>query len=198
MNGQRRCRAREEHAHQVKQSGFCLTCCACPESKGRVTSHFGNGFSLIELVVVLVLMGMLAGTAAVSVRGVVVRQDLSRAAEIVEQFDTALRRTARHQRRSLVGVVNRAGQSLSIETARDNRRTFKLPRQVTIDSIRFATSNRNQLQDRIVVNGDGVGFSYAIRLAYGETDRWVFFAGGSGQVVHGLSGDSINSLLAVR
>lgn len=160
-------------------------------------------FSLIELVVVMVLMAILASVATVSVRGVIVRQRLSRAAEIVEQFDTALRRQARQERRRVVGVIDRSqgrlivGQ-LAAGQPDQNSRRFQLPSQVTVDSIRLGNNRFRNAATPIVANGDGSSPSYAIRLASGKTRRWVFLVGGTGQVVHGLSSASVDQILGIR
>ena len=80
------------------------------------------GFSLIELVVVLLLMAIMASMATIGLQGVVIRGRLVRAAEVVEQFDTALRRQARNQRprgrrrhRSRPATLDRRSVRQSIE-----------------------------------------------------------------------------------
>ena len=156
------------------------------------------GFSLIELVVVLVLMAILASTATVSIRGIIIRQRLARAAEVLEQFDTALRRQARNGRRRVVGVIDRGRRRLVIEQSNGKARTFTMPKQVSIDSVRFGVSPATRSGTRIIASGQGSSESYAVRLVGGQTRRWVFFAGGTGQVVHNLDSVSVDLLLGSR
>jgi prepilin-type N-terminal cleavage/methylation domain-containing protein len=156
------------------------------------------GFSLIELVVVLVLMAVMASLATLSVRGVLARQRLARAAEVVEQFDTALRRSARNQRRVVTGMIDRSRSRLIIGQPDDPARAFRLPGHVAILSVRYRTQSTPAGRSRILALGDGSSPSYAVGLASGGARRWVLFAGGTGQVVHGLDAASIDSLLGTK
>ncbi len=165
----------------------------------KTPSYPARGISLVELIVVLVLMGILASMATVSIRGVILRQRLARAAEVVEQFDTALRRSARNARRQVVGVIDRNHRRLTIGQVDRNARTFTLPNQVSIDSVRLARSSlATGSVNQIVAAGDGSSASYAVRLVSGHDTRWVVFAGGTGQVIHDLDRASVDFLLGTR
>ena len=157
-----------------------------------------RAFSLIELVVVLVLMAVMASVATISIRGAVVRQRLSRAAEVVEQFDTALRRQARYQRRKVVGVIDRSQGRMTVDPGNDRPISFELPNHTSIDSIRFGRSRPSRSDSRVLADSDGSSTSYAVRLSVGETKRWVLLIGGTGQVIHDLTDRSVASLLGAR
>ena len=148
--------------------------------------------------VVLVLMALLASLATTSVRAVVLRQRLARAAEVVEQFDRALRRSARYQRRNVAGAIDRRRGRFSVAESAERTSVFDLPRQVSIDAIRFGTRRSSAIGETLVASGDGATASYAIRLQCGDASRWVLMVGGSGQVVHDLNQSSIDSILGTR
>ncbi len=157
-----------------------------------------RGFSLIELVVVLVLMAVIASLATLSLRGVIARQRLGRAIEVIEQFDTALRRSARDQRRQVAGVIDRGRGRLTVDPSGDPSRTYTLPRQVSIDAIRFGPVSSSRTGSQIIANADGSSPSYALRLASGDTRRWIFLVGGSGQVVDDFNDMAVDLALGMR
>ncbi|MCS7465532.1 type II secretion system GspH family protein [Stieleria sp. ICT_E10.1] len=169
---------------------------------GRVERSDGGtiirGFSLIELIVVLVLMAVIASLATLSVRGVIARQRLGRAVEVIEQFDTALRRSARDQRRQVAGVIDRARARMTVDPSGDPSRTYTLPRQVSIDAIRFGPVQRSAAGAQVIANADGSSPSYALRLASGDTRRWIFLVGGSGQVVDDFNDTAVELALGMR
>lgn len=152
-------------------------------------------FSLIELVVVLMLMALIASVATVSLRGYVVRGRLARAAEIVEQFDLAMRRQARRRRMPVTGIIQPVSRSLVIQATDSSGRTFQLPRQVNVASVIVQKVSSTDQSRQLPVGNDGSSPSYAMKLSVGDASRWVFVSGGSGQMVHGLPTDRINALL---
>lgn len=188
---------REGH-NDGAQSIAPIACVPALAGSRRKPFHRRCGFSLIELVVVVVLMGILASLASMSVRGVIVRQRLARAIEVVEQFDTALRRSALIQRREVTGVIDRNRHRLVVDSAGDTSITFKLPNQVNIDGVRFAASHGSSPANRFVVGSQGTSSSYALRLVSGTTERWVLFVGGTGQIIHDVDRDSVNALLGAK
>ncbi|QEG02839.1 hypothetical protein Mal15_69600 [Stieleria maiorica] len=157
-----------------------------------------RGFSLIELIVVLVLMAILASLTTFSLRGVIARQRLGRAVEVVEQFDTALRRAARHHRRRVAATIDRGRGRLTVDLSGESARTFALPRQVSIDAIRFGPVPASRSGAQVTANPDGSTPSYALRLTTGDTGRWIFLAGGSGQIVDDFDPMAIDLALGMR
>ncbi|MCO8121766.1 prepilin-type N-terminal cleavage/methylation domain-containing protein [Stieleria sp. TO1_6] len=157
-----------------------------------------NGFSLIELVVVLLLTAMMAALASLSLRGVMARQRLARGIEIAEQFDAALRRSARRNRRSTVGLIDRGQQRFDVRHTKGSPQAFRLPTDVAIDAVRIGADGARGTASQIVAAGDGSTPSYALRITTGDAHRWVLFVGGSGQVVQGMERPSIDSLLGAR
>ena len=74
-----------------------------------------RGFTLIELVIVLVILALMAAAATISVRGATTRARLARAVIVLEQFDLAMRREARWRRQSVAGEINTAEGKLSLK-----------------------------------------------------------------------------------
>jgi hypothetical protein len=129
---------------------------------------------------------------------VIARQRLARGAEVVEQFDTALRRAARERRGPVVGEINVSRRQLTIDPSADRSKAFTLPDRVTVKDVRIGSRRTNSPENRIVASHDGSSQSYALRLSIGDATRWVLLVGGTGQVVHDLESASVNSVLAVR
>ncbi|WP_286177523.1 type II secretion system protein [Rhodopirellula sp. JC639] len=177
-------------------------CGRVERSEGRAINEFATqcnrGFSLIELIVVLVLTAILASLTTFSLRGVIVRQRLGRAVEVVKQFDTALRRAARHQRRQVAAVIDRGRGRLTIDPSGESMRTFTLPRQVSIDTIRFGPVPASRSGAQVTADPDGSTSSYALRLTTGDSGHWIFLAGGSGQIVDDFDPTAIELALGMR
>lgn len=145
------------------------------------------GFSLIELIIVLVLMAVAAAMATFSLRGVRSRQKLARGVEIVQQFDAALRRSALVNRRGARGEVNRSGGQMTIEAL---NQTYKLPDPLKMQEFRIGGSGRE-----VTVFGDGSSPTYAVKLSTGNASRWVLLIGGSGQLVSDADDSLVNAMV---
>lgn len=150
-----------------------------------------KGFSLIELVVVLLLLAILAAMATYSARGIVARDRLARGVETIEQFDRALRRAARSQRRPVKGMIDRRRGEFAVEGSQERR--FRLPDSVSIESLRMDASGRG-----LTAIGDGSTSSYAVELQCDRAKVFVLFAGGSGQVLHLTDRSQVQSILETR
>ena len=147
--------------------------------KGQSPPFDRYAFSLIELIVVMLILAMLAGMAAYSMRGAVARQRLASGVERVQQFDLALRRSARAQRKLAMGRIDRSGGQLLLKSPDGKTRRFRLPGRVEIESFRIAGRGSDST---ITARRDGSTATYAIQLAAGDARIWVLFAGGTGQV----------------
>ncbi|WP_436716973.1 prepilin-type N-terminal cleavage/methylation domain-containing protein [Roseiconus lacunae] len=153
-----------------------------------------RGFSLIELLVVMVLLAVMASLATLTSRAAFAKQSLELAAATVEQFDRQCRADARLSRRGASGQIDPSRGQLIIEAP--HKRTFRLSGRVVID--RFVSHGgkviRNR-QARIQMNEFGTSPSYAVRLVCGDSARWIFISGGSGQIVDNLDGTKVSRLL---
>jgi len=153
-----------------------------------------RGFSLIELIVVIVLLAIVAATASLSLRGYVQRHRLARAAETLGRFDLALRAEARRKRAIVTGMIEPRRGRLTVQ-ATEPYRTFDLPASVRVGTVRVGQVMSSSRRRQIAVNPIGDSPSYAIEVVSGSTSRWVFFSGGCGQQVNDLDRDQIAALL---
>ena len=153
--------------------------------------HSRRAFSLIELVVVLVLMAIIASMATLSLRGVMVRYQLSQGVEVIQRFDAALRRSARLDRRGDAGEINRAAGRLAVAKLDES---YVLPKSVQIRSVRVSDSTSRSVS----VSGQGASPSYAIELSSGDASRWVLLVGGSGQFVIDPGTELISAMVGTR
>jgi hypothetical protein len=79
---------------------------------------------------------------------------------------------------------DRRRNELSIEpSAKGDRTTFRLPRQVEIAEIRIGRSMTAGGPVQLEINRYGQSASYAIRLQRGNSDRWLLVLGTSGQFI---------------
>ncbi len=151
-------------------------------------SHDRIAFTLIELVVVMVILGILAALVANSLSGVVARQQLSRAAQTIEMFDAKARREARRRRLPTEALIDRTRGRLTIDRIGrgDNgspESTYRLPRQVKIKEVRMRRQGVVGTQVEIDINRFGQSPTYAVELQRGETSRWLVVLGLTGQVI---------------
>ena len=153
-----------------------------------------HGFSLIELVVVIVLMAMIAAAASLSLRGYVQRQRVVRAVETIGRFDAALRSEARRTRSTVTGTIEPSGGRLMFQSEAETR-VFKLPADVRLNRVRIGPITSSTSPRRLAVDDLGRSPSYAIEVVAGTASRWVFFSGASGQGVNGLDRDEVTALL---
>ncbi|MEM6471125.1 MAG: prepilin-type N-terminal cleavage/methylation domain-containing protein [Planctomycetota bacterium] len=140
---------------------------------------FRRGFSLIELVIVLVILGIIAGFATQRLRGVTARKSLADATDRIRAFDTALRREALVNRKPVAARIDRGSSMLIVRSSPTQE--FRLPGRVTIQSIVMGREFAGP-QDSLMARSDGASQSYAIELRCDESTRWVMVAGGSGQM----------------
>lgn len=140
-------------------------------------------FTMIELVVVMIILGILAALVVNSVGGVMDRHQLARAVETIERFDARARRDARTHRLPTEVVIDRTRGRLTVVSADRSDPTYRLPRQVKIKEIRMRRRKVVVGQVEVDINSFGQSPSYAMHLQRGESSRWLVVLGFSGQVI---------------
>ncbi len=157
-----------------------------------------NGFTLVELVIVIVIMAMLSTIAAISLGGTIDRYRIAQAAETIERFDARARRDARITDHDVRASIDRSKGRLwvdAIGTNRDSR--YQLPQRVSISNIRL--HRRSAVGSDLSIEVDRLGHSpsYAVELTRGKLKRWVVILGASGQVVPMDNESEVNELLSL-
>ena len=140
-----------------------------------------QAFTMIELIVVLVILGLLSSLAALTVRSSFDRHALASAFETIELFDQRLRRDARVARQPITATVDGFRGEMRLPEANGQSKIFRLPRRVVIKSVLSATVRSATQSFPLTVGIDGRTSSYAIELEAGGASSWLVVLGGSGQ-----------------
>lgn len=170
-----------------------------------------GGFTLIELMAVVVLLGLTAGAVAWSMTGTLARRTAEDAAAQIAGVDRQARVTAERQARDLVLRIDLNRQRLRWfdPDSGDGGHPRPVPRAYRIDRVwvmddagRVRINDRNQVD--ITITGRGRSATYAIRMAVTTdqpdaqaSDGWMVFAGLTGQVTWIGNEDELQNLFAV-
>ncbi|MGI9470654.1 MAG: pilus assembly FimT family protein [Rubripirellula sp.] len=143
-----------------------------------------TAFTLLEVVVVMVIIGILSTLAVMSLSGTMDRYRLDRAIETVELFDARARRQASNRRAPVDATIHLQRNRLQIESSNGPAaRVFSLPGGVEIASVRLSRKSVVGSELDLRYNQDGISPSYAVELKRGKHSRWLVVLGVSGQIV---------------
>jgi prepilin-type N-terminal cleavage/methylation domain-containing protein len=161
-----------------------------------------RAFTLIELIVVIVIMGLLATLAVLSTGGMMDRYQLSQAAETIEIFDARARRSAHSLRQPIRAIIQPNQRRLVIaspggNTSRSVAAQFRLPRAVEIAEIRLRRRVTAAGNFEIDYNRQGSSPTYALRLQRGKMSRWLVVLGVSGQIVTLKNEGEVDEILSL-
>jgi prepilin-type N-terminal cleavage/methylation domain-containing protein len=146
------------------------------------------GFTLYELLAVMVLMAILAGTVALSVRGRVSNAGLESFLVQIELCDARARSEARRWNQPVLLGFDSSDQRVWQSAASVDRssveRSIAAPRGVKISQIKTMNRQLDQGTLQIAISPLGQSDTYALRIqASGGRDVWLVVLGGSGQVL---------------
>jgi prepilin-type N-terminal cleavage/methylation domain-containing protein len=157
-----------------------------------------QGFTLLELVVVFVILGVLSTIAMTSLSGRIGNYQLTQAAEIIGRVDAHARRQASRQRQPVSTSVARLANLLRVSTPQDlETRSFRLPNGVSIGETKFRQQIVATTDFDIRYNRYGISPSYAMKLNRGSQSRWIIVLGASGQIIQTNEAEEVNEILAL-
>jgi type II secretory pathway pseudopilin PulG len=139
---------------------------------------------LIEMLVVLVLIGLMAGIVTVSLAGQLQRLESQQMLERIAGFDQATRTLAERRGEPMRLKVNLARGRLDRTTRRGKPigKPMQLPERFTLESMLIGGRNRQTVSATIPITHRGWSRSYALRVSeHAREDHWLVVAGLSGQ-----------------
>ena len=160
-----------------------------------------QGFTLIELVVVMILIALLSGIVVYSIRGHIESASVARAVDHLESLDRRLRAEARKTQSPVSLSVHRNGKSVhasssaNLESAGIQRDT-KLPKLVELNSLRIGSGSRSNAGGTIEFNRRGQSPSYAFEVKSNSgSSAWLVTLGLSGQHIRCKTEAEVDALL---
>ncbi|MEM8733617.1 MAG: type II secretion system protein [Planctomycetota bacterium] len=147
-----------------------------------------SGFSLIELIVVLIIMALLAGLASTTLRSHLDQSRIERAFQQLVLADALARRQANDQASREVSL-RIDGDSLVISPS---NRSFEMPD--TFD-LSLEKAGNASFGNRISFSKSGRSVSYAIRIEAGDREHWLLVLGATGQRISTTDGSLVRRLL---
>lgn len=144
-----------------------------------------RGFTLIELTVVLLILGIVAAAVTLKMAGPVSRMKLQDVVERVRQFDSHTRSYARQNDKALRVEIDLAENSIFRfdEITGQIGRELELPSGFNIEECRTITRQKSTDTTLLKYSSQGVSRSYALKLADKLHSKWILIIGLSGEVV---------------
>jgi len=168
-------------------------------STGETEAEPRRGFTLVELMVVILIMALLASAVALSFDG---RLKAARARDAVEQlrtFDAMARLAAVRDGTGARIVFDLSANTLSRRQGRD---ADVLASQVSwpvgywIEEVRQGSQTTGSGEASIVISPLGISSTYAVRLMGPNLDQWILFAGLTGAMTLPANEETVAALLA--
>ncbi|MFK8113466.1 MAG: Tfp pilus assembly protein FimT/FimU [Rubripirellula sp.] len=151
-------------------------------------------FTLIELVVVMVILGIIASIAVLSLGSTTDRYQLSQATRTFQLFDARARREARSLRRTIETTIEKQQGRLIIDRP---ARKFRLPSSVEIGKVRMGRVSTRLSSVEINYSREGTSPTYAVEFRRGKLTQWLVVLGRSGQVITLDQEGEVNALLSI-
>jgi prepilin-type N-terminal cleavage/methylation domain-containing protein len=156
-----------------------------------------SGFTLIELVIVILIMAIMSGFAALSLRSHIDRARWTRCFEQLEYFDRIGRIAARSESTPYRLSFHRAKRRIELRAigsnaSRKSYREWKLPNGVQFSGFRDRASSSRSEELSIEINPNGQSRSYAVAIKANTGPReWFVTLGLSGQHIRMENSDDV-------
>jgi prepilin-type N-terminal cleavage/methylation domain-containing protein len=156
-----------------------------------------EGFTLVELTVVLVISGLLAGAVFVSLRPAIAQARQSSAIASLRATDQLLRERAVRSGRTQELVIDLAGRLETSEVdSQDSLRI--LESGLPIRRVLAASGDHETGVLTVTYRADGSSSSFGVEIGSSAIEpRFLFVAGGSGQILESSDRVGIDSLFSV-
>ena len=153
-----------------------------------------RGFTLVEVIAVLVLVSLMAGTVTLSLRGNIANSRAELAVEKLQLVDRQLRDSALRSGRasSLRFDLSRGKLTRSVREQRESLIESDIP------ALRFRTNEIDADGGQVAVQflPDGTSPTYAVCLRQKESaKKWIVFAGLTGQALVTSDAGEVEQLL---
>jgi prepilin-type N-terminal cleavage/methylation domain-containing protein len=149
-----------------------------------------RAFTLIETVAVLVILGMIAGLAVVSLQGHVKKARFQQALEQLDQADRFARSLARKESLPHELTFDFAKNHISLgwlpvgSTFIKPIRTWRLPTGVKLAELKAHAGSQTRSKGKINIASNGTTPMYAVKLRQGtQLSKWWVCLGFSGQTI---------------
>ena len=151
------------------------------------------GFTLIEVAAVVVMVGLLAGAAAVSFARPVAKAREREATDLIRSADAWTRQYARRFGVDVTvvydisrGEVHRDAGKLSVS---------RMPAGVRLAEVWTHTGRAATGVAEVGISSSGLSRTYAVRIVGAQSDRWLVAAGLSGQFIEAANEAEVADIL---
>jgi len=164
----------------------------------RNRSRRSGGFTLIELAAVIVILALLAGVVAVSVRAHLENAKLELLLARVEAFDGRLRDETRRQNRLEELRINAQEGCIAQGEATSPPRVIRVTGRIRIDRIRTTDFDGEFGELRVLISPLGQSDTYALRFRTAQGRQvWLVVLGVSGQCLRLEKEEQVDEVFAL-
>ncbi len=144
-----------------------------------------SAFTLIEMLVAVVLLGIISTAAALSFRSSIHSASATDATAQIKYLDSTSRQRAQRFNQPVQIIFDLTNSTLSRREGNKKSEpsfTASLPRGFSIDEVNIAGQSTFNGENAVTCSPAGLSPSYAVHLVGPDFDRWLLFAGLSGQM----------------